>query len=182
MKLNIALAGVLVAGLALPAAAQTVESYYVVQDAKTKKCTIVDKKPTTTEYTVVGGDGVIYKTRTEAESGDEDRQGLHHPVTAVSGAVRASAPGGAVGLHNEFHNCRICWRCPASGRRPYPAFKSSAMCCGFLVAGITQVIAGSPIRYLRKSCAQPAASNSAAQRVMRVRAPGGTVRPPRTAG
>jgi len=64
---GIALAGVLVAGLALPAAAQTVESYYVVQDAKTKKCQIVDKKPTTTEWTVVGGDGVTYKTRTEAE-------------------------------------------------------------------------------------------------------------------
>jgi hypothetical protein len=45
--------------------AQTTE-FYVVQDASTKKCTIVDKKPTVTTTTVVG-DGV-YKTRTEAES------------------------------------------------------------------------------------------------------------------
>ena len=40
--------------------------FYVVRDATTKKCTIVDTKPTTTTTTVVG-DGV-YKTKTEAES------------------------------------------------------------------------------------------------------------------
>ena len=60
-----------VAALTLPALgalAQGVTSYYVVQDVKTKKCTIVDKKPVATEYTVVGDDGVTYKTRTEAES------------------------------------------------------------------------------------------------------------------
>ena len=67
MKLMTVMAGVLVAGFALPAAAQ-VETYYLVQDAKTKKCTIVDKKPATTEYTMVGGDGTIYKTRVEAEN------------------------------------------------------------------------------------------------------------------
>ena len=61
------LAGALVLGFALPAFAQ-VDSFYVVQDVKTKKCTIVDKKPMATEYTVVGGDGVMYKTRVEAEN------------------------------------------------------------------------------------------------------------------
>ena len=50
------------------AAAAQVASYYVVPDVKTKKCTIVDKKPASTETTVVGGDGVTYKTRTEAEN------------------------------------------------------------------------------------------------------------------
>ena len=40
--------------------------FYVVRDATTKKCTIVDSKPTTTTTTVVG-DGV-FKTRVEAES------------------------------------------------------------------------------------------------------------------
>jgi hypothetical protein len=35
---------------------------------KTKKCTIVDKKPVATEATIVGPDGVVYKTRTEAET------------------------------------------------------------------------------------------------------------------
>ena len=61
------LAGAIALGFALPAFAQ-VESYYVVQDVKTKKCTIVNKKPMATEYTVVGGDGVVYKTQVEAES------------------------------------------------------------------------------------------------------------------
>jgi len=60
-------AGALVVALALPAVAQTT-SFYVVQDAKTKKCTIIDKKPTATEYTTVGEDGVVYKTRIEAET------------------------------------------------------------------------------------------------------------------
>ena len=40
--------------------------YYVVQDATTKKCTIVDTKPTTTTTTIV--DGGTFKTRTEAET------------------------------------------------------------------------------------------------------------------
>ena len=56
-----------VAALTLPALAQGVTSYYIVQDVKTKKCTIMDKKPVVTESTVVGPEGVVYKTRTEAE-------------------------------------------------------------------------------------------------------------------
>jgi hypothetical protein len=43
------------------------DEFYVVQDVKTKKCTIVDKRPTTTETTVVGNG--VFKTRTEAETG-----------------------------------------------------------------------------------------------------------------
>ena len=66
MKFKTALAGVLLAAFALPAAADT--SYYVVQDVKTKKCSIVDKQPIAREVTVVGGDGVVYRTRTEAET------------------------------------------------------------------------------------------------------------------
>jgi hypothetical protein len=51
--------------------AQTTVSseYYVVRDATTKKCTIVDKKPVDTSMTVVSPSGTIYKSRTEAESG-----------------------------------------------------------------------------------------------------------------
>ena len=64
MKKSLITAAVLtmVAG---PALAQ---SFYVVQDTKTKKCTITETKPTSTETTVVSGNSV-YKTRTEAESG-----------------------------------------------------------------------------------------------------------------
>jgi hypothetical protein len=38
-----------------------------VQDTSTKKCTIVDKKPTTTTNVIVG-DGKVFKTRTAAET------------------------------------------------------------------------------------------------------------------
>ena len=41
--------------------------FYVVRDSTTKKCTVVDTKPTTTTTTVV--DNGIYKTKTEAETG-----------------------------------------------------------------------------------------------------------------
>ncbi|SDI51008.1 MULTISPECIES: hypothetical protein [Bradyrhizobium] len=41
--------------------------FYVVRDATTKKCTVVDTKPTTTTTTIV--DNGTYKTKTEAESG-----------------------------------------------------------------------------------------------------------------
>ena len=70
MKVNLALAGAFIVGVALSAGAQTTTttSYYVVQDAKTKKCEIVDQKPVAKEMTVVGGDGVIYHTRVEAET------------------------------------------------------------------------------------------------------------------
>jgi hypothetical protein len=46
--------------------AVTASEYYVVRDATTKKCTIVDKKPTTTTTIVDNG---TFKTRTEAETG-----------------------------------------------------------------------------------------------------------------
>jgi hypothetical protein len=52
--------------LAGPALAQ---EFYVVQDTATKKCTIVDKKPTVTTMTVVSPGGTVYKSRTEAETG-----------------------------------------------------------------------------------------------------------------
>ena len=54
--------------MASGAFAQTAAEFYVVQDTSTKKCTIVDKKPTTTT-TVVVGDGKVFKTRAEAETG-----------------------------------------------------------------------------------------------------------------
>ena len=67
MKKALAL-GALIAFAATSALAQTTVSsdFYVVRDATTKKCTIVDQKPTTTTTTVV--DNGIFKTRTEAET------------------------------------------------------------------------------------------------------------------
>ena len=67
MKLRIATAAVMIAAFVAPALAA--DEFYVVQDAKTKKCTVVDKKPTESSMTVVSPSGTIYKSRTEAESG-----------------------------------------------------------------------------------------------------------------
>ncbi|SED15867.1 hypothetical protein [Bradyrhizobium erythrophlei] len=53
------------AAFALGTQAASAAEFYIVRDATTKKCTVVDTKPTTT--TTVVGDGV-YKTKTEAES------------------------------------------------------------------------------------------------------------------
>jgi hypothetical protein len=67
MKFRTMAAATLVASFVTPALAA--DEFYVVQDAKTKKCTIVDKKPTDTTTTVVSPSGTIYKSRTEAETG-----------------------------------------------------------------------------------------------------------------
>ena len=64
MLRKILTAGAVTLGLTAPTLAA---EFYVVQDTATKKCTIVDKKPAATEATVVGPDGAVYKTRTEAE-------------------------------------------------------------------------------------------------------------------
>jgi hypothetical protein len=64
MKFRVVLAAAAIAAVATPALAQT---FYVVQDTSTKKCTIVVSKPTTQTMVVVG-DGKVYTTRTEAEA------------------------------------------------------------------------------------------------------------------
>ena len=55
-----------VAIMAGAAYAQT--GFYVVQDTSTKKCTVVDKRPSTAT-TVVVDDGKMFKSRTAAETG-----------------------------------------------------------------------------------------------------------------
>jgi hypothetical protein len=65
--MRIFIAAAVAAAVSTTAIAQTTE-FYVVQDVKTKRCTIVDKRPTTTtEVTVLGNS--VFKTRTEAETG-----------------------------------------------------------------------------------------------------------------
>ncbi len=67
MKLKTFLAATVLMAVAGPAFAA--DEFYVVQDVKTKKCTIVDKKPVETTTTVVSPSGTVYKTRSEAETG-----------------------------------------------------------------------------------------------------------------
>jgi hypothetical protein len=66
MRLRFVLATAVASALLVPAFAA--DSYYVVQDVKTKKCTVTESKPTTSETTVVSGN-TVYKTKSEAESG-----------------------------------------------------------------------------------------------------------------
>jgi len=60
----------LLVSLCTPALAQTVttEEYYVVRDPATKKCTVVSQKPAAGSTTTIVGDGVVYKSRTEADA------------------------------------------------------------------------------------------------------------------
>jgi hypothetical protein len=67
MKFRLIAAAGLVTAFVAPALAA--DEFYIAQDVKTKKCTIVDKKPTDASMTVVSPSGTIYKTRTEAETG-----------------------------------------------------------------------------------------------------------------
>ena len=61
---KLAITALVLSAFVTTAVAQT--SFYVVQDVKTKKCTIVSEKPKdTTTVTQIGP--VAFKTRTEAE-------------------------------------------------------------------------------------------------------------------
>jgi hypothetical protein len=62
MKKNLVAAGVLMCALVTPALAD----YYIVQDTGTRRCTIVEQRPTVTTQKIVGPDGVVYRTREEA--------------------------------------------------------------------------------------------------------------------
>ncbi len=55
---------VLIVAFAAPALAAS--EFYVVQDVKSKKCTVVSKKPADTTKVTVMGD-TVYKTRKEAQ-------------------------------------------------------------------------------------------------------------------
>ena len=58
---------VIAAALAAVATPALAAEFYIVQDTSTKRCTIVEQRPTTQTMVVVG-DGKVFTTRTEAES------------------------------------------------------------------------------------------------------------------
>ena len=60
-------AATLIAAFVTPAFAA--DEFYVVQDVQTKKCTVVDKRPTSTTATIVSPSGTVYKSHAEAEAG-----------------------------------------------------------------------------------------------------------------
>ncbi len=54
------------AALVIPADAQA--TFYVVQDTKTKRCSVVKERPTSTTMVVVGDTGKVYTTESEAQA------------------------------------------------------------------------------------------------------------------
>ena len=65
MNVKYALCGIALAALSTSAFAAG--EFYVVQDAATKKCSIVEQKPTLSTMTVVGT--TVYKTQADAAAG-----------------------------------------------------------------------------------------------------------------
>lgn len=66
MNVKLLIAATMITAFSAPAFAA--DSYYVVQDSTSKKCTVVNQKPTTTTSVVVGPTGKVYATETEAEA------------------------------------------------------------------------------------------------------------------
>jgi hypothetical protein len=65
MNPTIKLIAAFAVGFAIPAMAASDQTWYVAQDANTKKCAVVEKKPVGAAYTIIGGNG--HKTRVEAQ-------------------------------------------------------------------------------------------------------------------
>ena len=65
MRMKLLVAAIGITAFAAPAIAA---EYYIVQDTSTKRCSIVEQRPTTSTKVVVGP-GVGFKTREEATSG-----------------------------------------------------------------------------------------------------------------
>jgi hypothetical protein len=63
MKMKLITAAALVAAFAIPAFAAN--EFYLVQDTVTKKCSIVEARPTVSTMKVIGS---IHKTKSEAET------------------------------------------------------------------------------------------------------------------
>jgi hypothetical protein len=63
MKMTLVTAAALVAAFAIPAFAA--DAFYLVQDAGTKKCSIVEVQPTSSTMKVVGA---VHKTKAAAET------------------------------------------------------------------------------------------------------------------
>jgi vancomycin permeability regulator SanA len=76
------LAAAAVAAFVTPALAA---EFYVVQDSSSKRCTIVEQRPTT-QTSVVVGDGKVFSTRVEAENAMKTIQ-VCQSTTGVGGST-----------------------------------------------------------------------------------------------
>jgi hypothetical protein len=87
MRIKMLIAATGIAAFATPALAD----FYIVQDTSTKRCTIVEQRPTTQTSVIVGGDKV-YTSRTEAEGALKTTKVCEGGGTVGGPAVPAPAP------------------------------------------------------------------------------------------
>jgi hypothetical protein len=65
MNPTIKLVAAFAVGFAIPATAATGQAWKLAQDAKTKKCAVIEKRPVGAAYTIIGDNG--HKTRVEMQ-------------------------------------------------------------------------------------------------------------------
>ena len=69
------------------ASAVTAAEFYVVQDTATKRCQVVEQKPTSIT-TVIVGDGKVYTTRSEADTAMRSVEVCRSGDAGTSGVTR----------------------------------------------------------------------------------------------
>lgn len=87
MRTKLLLVAIAVAAFATPALAD----FFIVQDTATKRCTIMEQKPTTQTQVIVG-DGTVYTSRTQAEGAMRTVKVCESGGTVGGPAVPAPAP------------------------------------------------------------------------------------------
>ena len=87
MRTKLLIAATAFVAFATPALAD----FYIVQDTATKRCTIVEQRPTT-QTSVIVGNGQVYTSRTEAEGAMRTVKVCESSGTVGGPAVPAPAP------------------------------------------------------------------------------------------
>jgi hypothetical protein len=87
MRIKLLVVAAATAAFATPALAD----FYIVQDTGTKRCSIVEQRPTT-QTSVIVGDGRVYTSRTQAETAMKTVKVCESVGTVGGPAVPAPAP------------------------------------------------------------------------------------------
>jgi hypothetical protein len=80
---------VLAAAAAVAFITPALADFYIVQDTTTKRCQIVEQRPSTSTMTIVG-DGKVFTSRTEAESSMKTIQVCSSGTSGMGGSSTES--------------------------------------------------------------------------------------------